>query len=101
MNRGEIPALTGLRGVAAMCVVLGHYAGWLIVVPRAEMPAWYWAWSGALPGIGMSIFFTLSGFVIALSYSGWIGEAAQASTLPVFSFIASRACTPPLPCSPC
>jgi peptidoglycan/LPS O-acetylase OafA/YrhL len=71
MNRGEIPALTGLRGVAALCVVLGHYAAWLIVVPRAEMPAWYWAWSGALPGIGMSIFFTLSGFVIALSYSGW------------------------------
>jgi peptidoglycan/LPS O-acetylase OafA/YrhL len=71
MNRGEIPALTGLRGVAALCVVLGHYASWLIVVPRAEMPAWYWAWSGALPGIGMSIFFTLSGFVIALSYSGW------------------------------
>jgi peptidoglycan/LPS O-acetylase OafA/YrhL len=58
MKQGEIPALTGLRGVAALCVVLGHYAGWLIVVPRAEMPASYWAWSGALPGIGMSIFFT-------------------------------------------
>lgn len=71
MSKGEIPALTGLRGLAALLVVLGHYSTRLVVMPRAEVPNWFWGWTGALPGIGMSIFFTLSGFVIALSYSGW------------------------------
>jgi peptidoglycan/LPS O-acetylase OafA/YrhL len=82
MKTGEIPPLTGLRGVAALCVVLGHYSAWTLAVPRAEVPEWYWHWSGALPGIGMSIFFTLSGFVIALSYSHWDWRDR-----PVFSLV--------------
>jgi peptidoglycan/LPS O-acetylase OafA/YrhL len=67
---GEIKPLTGLRGLAALLVVIGHFSVWTIVGPRAEAPAWIAQWGGA-GGIGMSIFFTLSGFVIALNYSGW------------------------------
>jgi peptidoglycan/LPS O-acetylase OafA/YrhL len=70
-NRGEIASLTGLRGVAALCVVIGHFSQWTVVVPRAQVPSWIMPWVGASPGIGMSIFFTLSGFVIALNYGHW------------------------------
>jgi peptidoglycan/LPS O-acetylase OafA/YrhL len=70
-KNGDIGSLTGLRGVAALLVVIGHYSQWTIVVPRAELPLWILPWGGAMPGIGMSIFFTLSGFVIALSYCNW------------------------------
>ncbi|MEA2814399.1 MAG: hypothetical protein QOI93_2096 [Rhodospirillaceae bacterium] len=69
--KGEIRPLTGLRGVAALLVVIGHYSVWTAVTPMAEVPAWIRAWANAAPGIGMSIFFTLSGYVIALSYSHW------------------------------
>lgn len=64
MNR-EIRSLTGLL------VVIGHYSAWAAVTPMAEVPTWIRALANAAPGIGMSIFFTLSGYVIALSYSHW------------------------------
>ena len=67
----EIRSLTGLRGLAALLVVIGHYSAWASVTPMAEVPAWIRALANAAPGIGMSIFFTLSGYVIALSYSHW------------------------------
>jgi peptidoglycan/LPS O-acetylase OafA/YrhL len=70
-RRGEIASLTGLRGLAALLVVIGHFSVWTIVAPRAELPTWIAQWGGATPGIGMSIFFTLSGYVIALSYAHW------------------------------
>jgi peptidoglycan/LPS O-acetylase OafA/YrhL len=70
-RREEIASLTGLRGLAALLVVIGHFSQWTIVAPRAEMPTWIAQWGGATPGIGMSIFFTLSGYVIALSYAHW------------------------------
>jgi peptidoglycan/LPS O-acetylase OafA/YrhL len=69
--KGEIRSLTGLRGIAALLVVIGHYSVWTAVTPMAEVPSWIKAWANATPGIGMSIFFTLSGYVIALSYSHW------------------------------
>jgi peptidoglycan/LPS O-acetylase OafA/YrhL len=71
LAKPEIPSLTGLRGLAALLVVIGHYSVWTAVTPMAEVPAWIRAWANAAPGIGMSIFFTLSGYVIALSYSHW------------------------------
>jgi peptidoglycan/LPS O-acetylase OafA/YrhL len=71
LAKTEIPSLTGLRGLAALLVVIGHYSVWTAVTPMAEVPAWIRAWANAAPGIGMSIFFTLSGYVIALSYSHW------------------------------
>jgi peptidoglycan/LPS O-acetylase OafA/YrhL len=66
----EIPSLTGLRGVAALCVVLTHFAVWMRVTPADATPDAIASVLG-LSSIGMATFFTLSGFVIALSYSHW------------------------------
>lgn len=79
---GEIGALTGLRGIAALLVTIGHFAHFTAVTPWAAVPASVGLWAGAMPGIGMSIFFTLSGFVIALSYSDWNWRAR-----PVFNLV--------------
>jgi peptidoglycan/LPS O-acetylase OafA/YrhL len=64
---GEISSLTGLRGVAALLVVVGHYAFW---TSPGSLPAWLQPWTVS-PAIGMPIFFTLSGYVIALNYASW------------------------------
>ncbi|WP_246158773.1 acyltransferase family protein [Reyranella soli] len=68
VKREEIQSLTGLRGVAALLVVIAHYWSWTKVTPQGALPDMPWA--GAAD-IGMAIFFTLSGYVIALSYSHW------------------------------
>ena len=55
--RDNIDALTGLRFVAAFTIVLGHsYQSWLEVA-----------------GIGMPLFFTLSGFIIHYVYNSSFG----------------------------
>ncbi len=60
--RPPIPSLTGLRFVAAMCVVISHAL--LQVVPfPAEQPLWYTYFTQA-SGPGITLFFVLSGFVI-------------------------------------
>ncbi len=41
------------------------------VTPAAALPDWMGAWLPAGSRAAMTIFFTLSGFVIALSYSQW------------------------------
>lgn len=69
-HRGEIPSLTGLRGLAALLVVLAHYSLWMSVVPLTALPEWI-VFCTATGSIGMAIFFTLSGYVIALSYGDW------------------------------
>jgi peptidoglycan/LPS O-acetylase OafA/YrhL len=66
--KGEIASLTGLRGVAALLVVVAHYWSWTKVTTTEALPNIPWAGAS---DIGMAIFFTLSGFVIALSYSHW------------------------------
>lgn len=68
VKREEIQSLTGLRGVAALLVVIAHYWSWTKVTSQGALPDLPWA--GAAD-IGMAIFFTLSGYVIALSYSHW------------------------------
>jgi len=67
---GEISSLTGLRGVAALLVIITRYWFWARVTPVAALPSSVEPWT-ATSDIGMAIFFTLSGFVIALSYSHW------------------------------
>ena len=68
---GEIASLTGLRGLACLLVVVAHYAGWSRVTPdNVPLPDWMGTWLSTAQ-IGMNLFFTLSGFVIALSYSHW------------------------------
>jgi peptidoglycan/LPS O-acetylase OafA/YrhL len=66
----DIPSLTGLRGVAALMIVIAHFAQWCAITPLDAMPPQILQWTN-FSNIGMPIFFTLSGFVIALSYSDW------------------------------
>ncbi|MGI4866636.1 MAG: acyltransferase family protein [Janthinobacterium lividum] len=54
------PALTGLRAVAAYLVFAHHFR-------PADSPGWYERLSGQL-FVGVSLFFVLSGFVIATRY---------------------------------
>ena len=67
----EIPSLTGLRGVAALLVIITHYWFWARVTPVAALPSSVEPWT-ATSDIGMAIFFTLSGFVIA-QMKNWFG----------------------------
>jgi peptidoglycan/LPS O-acetylase OafA/YrhL len=71
--REPIPSLTGLRFVAALCVVLGHAIP--KIVPFNQPPRLVVMLS-ALSGEGMSLFFVLSGFVIYYNYSDTIRGAA-------------------------
>jgi peptidoglycan/LPS O-acetylase OafA/YrhL len=61
-QRGEIRALTGLRGVAACYVMLYHY---LSHAAHAGIVKTF-AWHGYL---AVDLFFVLSGFVMALTYA--------------------------------
>ena len=69
-KQGEILSLTGLRGLAALLVVITHYWAWTKVTSADALPASVNPWM-ATAGIGMAIFFTLSGYVITLSYAKW------------------------------
>ncbi len=69
-KKGEIRSLTGLRGVAALLVIVTHYWHWTAVTPAGVLLASIEVWTRTA-GIGMAIFFTLSGYVIALNYSAW------------------------------
>ncbi len=74
VSSGEIRALTGLRGVAALCVVAYHF--WTALVPP---------WLAVPFGRGylaVDLFFVLSGFVMAMTY----GERVAATTTPWRSF---------------
>ncbi|WP_061537300.1 acyltransferase family protein [Collimonas arenae] len=60
MNKTRIDAITGLRGLAALLVVYGHSVDWF------SLP-WKINSSGE---IGVMIFFSLSGFLMAYLYLG-------------------------------
>jgi peptidoglycan/LPS O-acetylase OafA/YrhL len=68
VTRQELPPLTGLRGLAAFAVVITHYAAWCSPWPLSEMPAAIDPLFGAAQ-IGMTLFFTLSGFVMTYHYA--------------------------------
>jgi peptidoglycan/LPS O-acetylase OafA/YrhL len=81
MQRNSIPALTGLRFIAAACVVLSHALP--KIVPMDAPPAWY-LWLGELSGIGMPLFFVLSGFVIHYNYAGKLADRPMIGTYNFF-----------------
>lgn len=63
-SKGEIRALTGLRFVAAFCVFVFHiHLRW----PLAPQASWLANLIGQ-GAVGMSLFFVLSGFVLAYRY---------------------------------
>ncbi|MGC2414381.1 MAG: acyltransferase [Stellaceae bacterium] len=65
-----IPALTGLRFIAAISVALAHGLAHMTTLPGAD-PFWR-IWLINFAAFGMSAFFVLSGFVIHYNYSDGI-----------------------------
>src|ERR1700676_2561786 len=61
-GRSDIRALTGLRGVAAMLVVVYHF--W----PAADITSAWLKWTVGRGYLWVDLFFVLSGYVIALNY---------------------------------
>jgi peptidoglycan/LPS O-acetylase OafA/YrhL len=73
-KRPEVVALTGLRAWAALWVVVHHHR----VFVEGELGE---PWFGLLERgyLGVDVFFTLSGFVIAYNYGGRIRSGADAA----------------------
>jgi peptidoglycan/LPS O-acetylase OafA/YrhL len=71
-QRANIPALTGLRGIAILLVVHAHYFQWCAPYSLTAMPSFLLN-SGDTASFGMTLFFTLSGWVITYHYwdFGW------------------------------
>ncbi len=65
-RRPTLPALTGLRAVAAVWVVLFHYREELLALEPALAPFDTFMRAGYL---GVDLFFALSGFVLAYTYA--------------------------------
>jgi peptidoglycan/LPS O-acetylase OafA/YrhL len=66
LPRQDLPALTGLRFVAAFSVLIGHGFGWILA--GHETPGGVVFWVSQISGFGMTLFFVLSGFVIHYNY---------------------------------
>lgn len=66
----ELKPLTGIRGFAAFMVVMYHFQGFSILFPALGTldPLW------KVGGLGVDLFFILSGFILAYVYSS--GEGA-------------------------
>src|SRR5260370_20669516 len=81
----QLPALTGLRFLAALCVVVAHGAGAMTNLPAGN-PLWR-VYLTSLAALGMTLFFVLSGFVIHYNYSEQI---AKYHWRGIFSFLIAR-----------
>src|SRR5579862_8475543 len=66
-EKSELPALTGLRFLAALSVAVSHSIPLMLPFQHGQ-PLWVDILE-RLAGIGMPLFFTLSGFVIHYNYS--------------------------------
>lgn len=75
----QIPALTGIRFIAAASVALAHGSVWFLAGngPTLDLNIETLAW------FGMSVFFTLSGFVIQYNYGAAIA-ASPRKAIPEF-----------------
>src|SRR5215471_9356581 len=73
----EIPALTGLRFVAAGTVVYAHFAEGSGFAP--------FGLRSPISVIGMPLFFTLSGFIVHYVYAGSFAKSWRAA-VPAFAF---------------
>lgn len=81
-SRPALPALTGLRFVAALCVFVSHAIP--VIVPFPDPPVFVVILS-SLSAIGMSLFFVLSGFVIYYNYADTIDSPAG-----IYNFFVAR-----------
>lgn len=66
-RREDVPALTGLRFLAAFAVLLAH--GVLATLANDRSPQGAVMWLSTASGFGMTLFFVLSGFVIHYNYA--------------------------------
>ncbi|CAD6548575.1 O-acetyltransferase OatA [Paraburkholderia kirstenboschensis] len=82
MKRNDIAGLTGLRGVAAMLIVV-HHLGLLVMPLRDTVLGPALEKCGLL---GMSVFFVLSGFVIQYNY----GNKVASGSRDIVDFIVAR-----------
>jgi peptidoglycan/LPS O-acetylase OafA/YrhL len=73
----EIPALTGLRFIAAATIVFAHFAEGSNFMP--------FGLRSPISVIGMPLFFTLSGFIVHYVYAGSF-EKSWRSAVPAFAF---------------
>src|ERR1043166_1719344 len=73
----DIPALTGLRFVAAATVAYAHFAEGSGFAPLGLR--------SPISVIGMPLFFTLSGFIVHYVYAGSFGKSWRAA-VPAFAF---------------
>jgi peptidoglycan/LPS O-acetylase OafA/YrhL len=71
-RRPDVPALTGLRFLAAFSVLLAH--GLAATVTNNEPPQGAVLWLMQASGFGMTLFFVLSGFVIHYNYAGLVTD---------------------------
>ena len=78
MAKAEIDALTGLRGIAACLVVLYHFT------PEEHVPLAPLRTAIGRGYIWVDLFFVLSGFVIALNYSGLFKDRFRVSAFGAF-----------------
>ena len=67
-SREPLPVLTGLRFLAAFSVMVGHGLGAFLGHAQADFGSPIY-WFSQLSGLGMTLFFVLSGFVIHYNYS--------------------------------
>jgi peptidoglycan/LPS O-acetylase OafA/YrhL len=85
-TKPEIKSLTGLRGLAALLVVVAHFYVWCSPYPVDTAPDWLretFDWSA----LGMTIFFALSGFVMAYHYLDLEWREAPLSSLRHFMLL--------------
>jgi len=68
----DLPALTGLRFLAAFAVLIGHSAAFLLNFETRLYDTVYWLRQSS--GFGMTLFFVLSGFVIHYNYRKAVTE---------------------------
>lgn len=81
-SRGEILPLTGLRIVAALWVVVFHVGGnFLSEFPGVARVLWPILHNG---GLGVDLFFGLSGFVLTLNYVDKMGEKVDRAKTRMF-----------------
>lgn len=76
-RRPALPALTGLRAVAAVWVVLFHYRDDLLALVPGLAPLDTFMRAGYL---GVDLFFPLSGFVLAYTYADRLGSFSWRGT---------------------
>src|ERR1700688_722162 len=83
----HIPSLDGLRGVAALNVMFAH-GYWYIVLLQQDQAAdnAFARFMGSGAGVGMTLFFVLSGFVIHYNYC----RTVPASTSGKIDFFIAR-----------